>query len=230
MLTSLGYIGEELNKKVGYLVAISRKLGSPLSGAIFSRAGAGKSSLMDVIADMTPPEDLVRFTRITPQALYYAGRQGLRHKLMVCAEAEGMDGSDYVVRELISSKRLRLVAPINDAETGTFRATEYEVEGPIALMFTTTRPAIHFENATRCFPMSLDESAEQTRAIHESQRRARSGDGLEVRADREELRRLHRNVQRLIKPLLVVNPFAPLPGSSRASLWKCAASTRSTCP
>ncbi|MEQ1917732.1 MAG: hypothetical protein ABL955_00920 [Elusimicrobiota bacterium] len=205
----LGYVGEALNTKLAYLIAVSRKLASPLSGAIFSRAGAGKSALMDVIADMTPAEDLVRFTRITPQALYYYARQGLRNKLMIAAEAEGMDGSDYVIRELISSKRLKLVAPVNDTETGTFRAAEYEVEGPIALMFSTTRPMIHFENATRCFPMSLDETVEQTRAIHAAQRAARAGDGLAVRAEREELRRLHQNVQRLIKPLLVVNPFAP---------------------
>jgi hypothetical protein len=205
----LGYVGEALNKKLGYLIAVSRKLASPLSGAIFSRAGAGKSTLMDVLADMTPSEDLVRFTRITPQALYYAGKQGLKHKLMIAAEAEGLDGSDYTMRELISSKRLRLVAPINDPDTGTFRAADYEVEGPIALMFSTTRPMIHFENATRCFPMSLDESVEQTRAIHAAQRQARAQDGLAASAEREELRRLHQNVQRLIKPLVVVNPFAP---------------------
>lgn len=207
-MTALGYVGESLNKRIGFLIAISRKLGSPLSGAILSRAGAGKSTLMDVLADMTPPEDLLRFTRITPQALYYA-RQGLRHKFMIAAEAEGLNGSDYTIRELISSKRLRLVAPINDAETGTFRTAEYEVEGPVSLMFTTTRPAIHFENATRCFPMSLDESVEQTRAIHEAQRRARAQEGLGAREEHEDLQRLHRNVQRLVQPLLVVNPFAP---------------------
>lgn len=205
----LGYIGEAVNKKLAFLIGISRKLASPLSGGFFSRASAGKSALMDLIADMTPAEDLVRFTRVTPAALFYAGKQGLKHKLMIAAEAEGIDGSDYALRELISSKRLKLVAPVNDPETGTFRAADYEVEGPIALMFSTTRPMIHFENATRCFPMSLDESVEQTRAIHDAQRRARDAGGLAARAEREELRRLHQNVQRLVKPLLVVNPFAP---------------------
>lgn len=205
----LGYVGEVLNKKLGYLIGISRKLANPLSGGIFSRSAAGKSTLMDTVAEMTPSEDMVRFTRITPQALYYAGKSGLRHKLLIAAEAEGLDGSDYTMRELISSKRLRLVAPINDPDTGTFRAADYEVEGPISLMFSTTRPMIHFENATRCFPMSLDESPEQTRAIHDAQRRARGQDGLAARVEREELRRLHQNVQRLLKPLLVVNRFAP---------------------
>lgn len=205
----LGYIGEELNKKLGYLIATSRKLESPLSSAILSRASAGKSSLMDVIADLTPPEDLLKFTRITPQALYYAGRNGLRHKLLQCAEAEGLTGSDYLIRELISAKKLRLLLPISDGEAGMLRATEYEVNGPIALMFSTTRPAIHFENATRCFAMALDESPEQTKNILEEQRRRRTLSRIAEGPGQADLRRLHRNAQRLIKPLVVVNPYAP---------------------
>jgi hypothetical protein len=205
----LGYVGEESNKKLGYLIAISRKLESPLSSAIQSRASAGKSSLMDVLADMTPPEDLLRFTRVTPQALYYSARKGLRHKLVQCAEIEGLTGSDYLIREMISAKKLRLILPVSDGAAGMLRATEYEVEGPIALMFSTTRPAIHFENATRCFAMSLDESAEQTKSILEEQRRRRTLARIAERPVQADLQRLHRNVQRLIRPLAVVNPYAP---------------------
>jgi hypothetical protein len=205
----LGYVGEDANKRLGYLISISRKLDSPLSSAILSRASAGKSSLMDALADMCPPEDLVRFTRVTPQALYYSARKGLRHKLVQCAEIEGLTGSDYMIREMISAKKLRLILPVSDGETGMLRATEYEVEGPIALMFSTTRPAIHFENATRCFAMSLDESAEQTKSILEEQRRRRTMARIAERPVQEDLRRLHRNVQRLLKPLAVVNPYAP---------------------
>lgn len=205
----LGYIGEETNKKLGYLVAISRKLDSPLSSAILSRAGAGKSTLMDVLADITPPDDLVRFTRITPQALYYAGRQGLRHKVLMCAEDEGLAGSDYAIRELISAKKIRLATPINDAQAGQFRTIEYEVEGPIALLFSTTRPAIHFENATRCFTISLDESFQQTKDILKEQRRKHTLARIEERPILEDLKRLHRNIQRLLRPLVVINPFAP---------------------
>lgn len=205
----LGYIGEAANKRLGYLIAVSRKLSSPLCGAIMSRAGAGKSSLMDALADMTPPEDLVRFTRITPQALYYADPGGLRHKVVMSGEDEGLLGSDYALRELISSKKIRLAVPLSDADSGKLRTVQYEVERPIALLFSTTKPAMHFENATRLIALSLDESPEQTGAILELQRRRRTLEGLEGKSLLDDLRRLHQNAQRLLKTMLVVNPFAP---------------------
>jgi hypothetical protein len=207
-LEALGYVGEETSKKIGYLITISRKLDSPLCGVVISRAGAGKSRLMEVLAELVPPEDLVSYTRITPQALYYAENRSFKNKLMVSGEDEGLLGSDYAMRELISSKRIRLAAPVKDTNSGKMKTVEYEVEGPIALLFSTTQPAIHYENATRCFTLSLDESADQTREIHLAQRLGRTAEGL-TRADaRRELRRLHRNAQRMLKSLAVVNPFA----------------------
>lgn len=208
-MEALGYLGEEVNKKIGYLITVSRKLESPLCGVILSRAGSGKSSLMELLADMVPSEDLTYFTRMTPQALYYSAHKGLRNKILMSGEDEGLAGSDYALRELISSKRIRLAAPVRESETGKFQIEEYEVEGPIALLFSTTKPSIHFENATRCFMLSLDESSEQTRLIHEAQRHGRTATGLENRAVKEELRRLHRNVQRMLRKVVVLNPFAP---------------------
>ena len=208
-LGRLGYIGEEANKKLAYLIAVSRKLKSPLCGAILSRAGSGKSSLMDAVAETVPDEDLVRFTRITPQALYYAEPGGLRNKVLMSGEDEGLSGSDYVLRELISSKKICLAVPLTNGDSGKLRTVEHEVEGPIALLFSTTKPALHFENATRLFTLSLDESPGQTRQIFDMQRRRRTFAGLEDEPALGDLKRLHQNAQRLLKNLLVVNPYAP---------------------
>lgn len=207
-LDDLGYVGEAANKTLGYLITVSRKLDSPLCGVILSRAGAGKSRLMEVLSELVPPEELIAFTRITPQALYYAENRSLKNKLLVSGEDEGLIGSDYVMRELISSKKIKLAAPLKDQATGKLKTVEYEVEGPISLLFSTTKPAIHFENATRCFLLSLDESDEQTARVHAVQRRMRTMEKVERDGRAAELRTLHRNAQRLLKPLLVVNPFA----------------------
>jgi len=208
-LETMGYVGEEVNKKIGYLITISRKLESPLSGVVISRAGAGKSRLMEVLADMVPPEDLVSYTRITPQALYYAENRSLRHKLMISGEDEGLLGSDYAIRELISSKKIKLAVPVKDAAAGKMKTVEYEVEGPIALLFSTTQPGIHYENGTRCFTLSLDESPDQTQQVHQVQSRGRTLEGLTRAGETRDMRRLHRNIQRLLKPVRVVNPYAP---------------------
>jgi DNA-binding MarR family transcriptional regulator len=126
---------------------------------------------------------------------------------MVSGEDEGLLGSDYAMRELISSKRISLAAPVKDTATGKMKTVEYEVEGPIALLFSTTQPTIHYENATRCFTLSLDESSQQTERVMVFQRARKTVDGVMRSLEGRELRRVHRNAQRLLRPLLVVNPF-----------------------
>lgn len=207
-LERLGFVGEQLAKRLGYLVTVSRKLESPLSAVVLSRAGSGKSTLLDLLGDLLPPEDLVRFTRMTPASLYYAGGGDLRNKVLLSGEDEGLEGCDYSLRELISAKVIRLAAPVRDGESGQFRIEQTEVRGPVSLLFSTTKPAIHFENLTRLFTLSMTESADQTHAIHMAQRLGRTAAGLARRPEQDALRKLHRNLHRLLRPLAVVNPFA----------------------
>jgi hypothetical protein len=49
---------------------------------------------------------------------------------------------------------------------------------------------------------------EQTRAIHERQREAQTLEGMIAKVERLRTRTLHQNAQRLLQPLVVVNPFA----------------------
>src|SRR5205823_2417304 len=60
----------------------------------------------------------------------------------------------------------------------------------------------------RCLVLSVDEGRTQTQAIHAAQRARRTLAGLQARAERETLLRLHQNAQRLLEPLAVVNPYA----------------------
>ena len=45
----------------------------------------------------------------------------------------------------------------------------------------TTASSVNHENATRCFELSMDESAEQTARIHERQRLMKTEAGLRLR-------------------------------------------------
>ena len=60
----------------------------------------------------------------------------------------------------------------------------------------------------RCLVLTVDEDRDQTRAIHDAQRKAQTLAGLAARAERERVVYLHRDAQRLLEPLAVVNPFA----------------------
>jgi hypothetical protein len=54
----------------------------------------------------------------------------------------------------------------------------------------------------------VDESREQTQAIHKAQRTAETLAGLKKRLEKTDVLRIHKNAQRLLKPVEVVNPYA----------------------
>jgi hypothetical protein len=57
--------------------------------------------------------------------------------------------------------------------------------------------------------LTVSEDREQTRRIHQLQRSRQTLEGLLQRQDRDEILKVHQNAQRLLKPLLVANPYAP---------------------
>ena len=207
-METLGYVGEDANKRLAYLVSVSRKLNEPLSMVILSQSGSGKSALAELTETLTPQEDVLMFSRLTPQALYYLESDALTHKLVIIEERSGSESADYSIRTLQTKKKLTLAAPIKDAATGKIKTQLFEINGPTAFIESTTEPSINFENATRCFEIYLDESAEQTLRIHEFQKFLKTEDGFLLKAGHQKLIKRHHNAQRLLKPLPVVIPFA----------------------
>jgi DNA primase catalytic core len=207
-METLGYVGEDANKRLAYLVSVSRKLNEPLSLVILSQSGSGKSALAEITETLTPPEDVMMFSRLTPQALYYLDSDALTHKLVIIEERSGSEQADYSIRTLQTKKKLTLAAPIKDPATGKIKTVLFEIMGPTAFIESTTAPSINFENATRCFEIYLDESVEQTHRINDYQRFFKTEDGLLLKAGHQKLAQKHHHAQRLLKPLPVVIPFA----------------------
>ena len=204
---ALGFVGEEKAKLLGYLIGLSRKLPKPLSGIVVSQSGAGKSSLTELVEQLTPPEDVLLYSRLTPQALYYMTHD-LKGLLLILEERAGGESADYSIRTLQSRQKLRLAAPIKDPLTGKMTTQCYEVEGPVAYLETTTNPYLNPENSSRCFELFMDESEEQTRRIQARQRRQRLFSEEDLDEVCERIRQKHHNAQRLLKPLKVFIPYA----------------------
>ena len=207
-MEALGYVGEEEAKLLVYLIATSRLLPRPLSGIIGSGSGAGKSFLAELAEQLTPPEDVILFSKLSPQALYYLPEDFLSGKLLILEERAGGEGADYAIRTLQSKDCLTQIVTLKDMETGQMAAKRFTVRGPIAYLETTTQSYLNQENTSRCFEIPLDESADQTLRIHQHQRRARSLWGLKRNISKDVIRRRHHNLQRVLQPVRVVIPYA----------------------
>lgn len=205
-----GYVGEARNKKLAYVIATSRRLPKPLSGIVRSQSGAGKSYLMECVAELMPPEDVHFFSRLTPQALYYLERDALQNKLLIVDERNGSEESEYPIRTLQTRRVLKLAVPVKDPNSGRIKTETLEILGPIAYMESTTSQKVNPENENRCFELYLDESDEQTRAIFAAQRKARTLDGWKTERLKEKVRKTHHDAQRLLRPLKVIVPYVDL--------------------
>jgi hypothetical protein len=73
------------------------------------------------------------------------------------------------------------------------------------IFLTTTAQDVDEELLNRCVVLSVNEEREQTRAIHRIQRESRTLDGHWARRERSRIIKLHRNAQRLLRPVAVVN-------------------------
>jgi hypothetical protein len=76
------------------------------------------------------------------------------------------------------------------------------------IFLTTTAINLDEEMLNRCMVLTVNEDREQTQAIHRVQREGQTVEGLLKRQDRDAILAVHRNAQRLLKPVSVVNPYA----------------------
>ena len=203
-----GVTGEEINKQVGYLASVSRLLEAPLAVIVQSSSAAGKSSLMEAVLAFMPEEQRVQYSAMTGQSLFYMGEADLKHKILAIVEEEGAQRASYALKLLQSEGVLSIASTGKDPVSGRLITHQYRVEGPVMIFLTTTAIDIDEELLNRCLILSVDEEREQTRAIHRLQRESQTLTGLLKRRERTAILALHRNAQRLLRPVSVVNPHA----------------------
>jgi DNA primase/energy-coupling factor transporter ATP-binding protein EcfA2 len=207
-VSAVGVVGEDSNALVGYLSCVSRKLDKPLAVLIQSTSAAGKSTLMDALLSLMPEPDRVHYSAMTGQSLFYIGEGDLRHKILAIAEEEGVRQAAYALKLLQSQGELTIASTGKDPTTGKLVTEEYRVEGPVMLLLTTTAIDLDEELLNRCLVLTINESREQTAAIHARQRQARTLAGLLATKQGDAIRAVHRAAQTLLRPVAVVNPYA----------------------
>lgn len=208
-----GVIGEHTNRLLMYLIFTSRKTNNPLHCISLGSSGAGKTHLQSKVAELIPQEDKVEITVLSANAFYYFNRTELQHKLILIEDLDGAESVLYPLRELQSKKRITKTVVHKDAK-GTTKTIHLTVEGPVSVAGCTTQESVYEDNSNRSFLLYIDESAEQDKRIMDYQRLASAG-----KIDEQgqlEASELLRNVQRVLKPIKVINPYAmhlELPGS-----------------
>ena len=207
-LAASGLVGERANALAIYLCATSRLLPKPLAAVIQSTSAAGKTTLMEAVLALFPAGEQVKYSAMTGQSLYYMAERSLKHKVLAIVEEEGAQKASYALKLLQSEGELTIASTGKDATTGRMKTEEYHVEGPAAIVLTTTSVDIDEELMNRCLVLSVDESRAQTEAIQTAQRHAETPEGILAAEESGDTFALLKNFQRILRPMKVANPFA----------------------
>lgn len=200
-----GIVGEETNRLIAWLVYSSRKLSVPLHLLFLGSSGTGKTWLQERVSELIPPEDKIEITQITENAFYYFRQDELRHRLLLIEDLDGAEASLYPLRELQSKRRISKTVTLKDSK-GNLKTITLTVEGPVSVSGCTTREKVYEDNANRCLLLYIDGSKEQDHRILDYQTRVAAG---EINRENEgHIRRQLQNVQRVLAPVTVVNPYA----------------------
>jgi len=202
-----GVIGEDNNRLLMYLVFTSRKREEPLHVISLGSSGTGKTHLQEKVGELIPAEDVIQITSLSENAFYYFGKQELKHKLILIEDLDGAGEVLYPLREL-QSKKMITKTVVYKNQAGEAQTVHLRVEGPVCIAGCTTKESVYEDNSTRSFLLHLDESKEQDEKIMKYQR-LKSAGKIDFK-EQAKVKKLLQNVQRVLVPVSVRNPFAEL--------------------
>jgi hypothetical protein len=194
-----------MNRLIMWLIFTSRKTSKPLHIISMGSSGTGKSHLQEKVSELIAEEDKIEITALTENAFYYFDKAALGHKLILIEDLEGIWKALYPLRELQSKQRISKTVTIKDS-SGNTKAIHLKVHGPVCIAGCTTRENLYEDNANRCFLINLDESGTQDERVMEYQRKISAG--KINTAEENQARQLLQNVQSVLQPITVINPFA----------------------
>ena len=205
-LGKTGIVGEINNRIIMYLVFLSRITEEPLHIISFGASGTGKTHLQDGIAKLIPEEHKLEITSMSGNALYYLQHDEIRYKVLIIEDMDGAQDVLYPLRELQTKQKITKRVSIKDTQ-GRLKTIHVTVRGPVCIAGCTTKNKIYEDNANRSILIYIDGSAEQDERIMAYQRAASAG--KVNKKEEQQYQLLLSNVQRVIKPIKVVNPYAP---------------------
>ena len=155
---------------------------------------------MDAVLAMVPPEDKQQYSApLTGQSLFYLIETDMQHKILRLPKKKACARAAYALKLLQSDGELSMASTGKDDATGKLVTRQYQVKGPVMPMLTTTAIDVDEELMNRCLVLSVNESREQTKAIHARQRTKQTLAGLLAANDKQRITELHQNAPAPVK-------------------------------
>ncbi|NQZ76086.1 MAG: toprim domain-containing protein [Ekhidna sp.] len=205
LISQSGLIGEQKNGLLLFFLYLSRFFDEPLHAIIFGRSGSGKTYLQTKVSECLPEESVRTITSLTENTLYYSSKDFWKHKVLMIEDLDGVYNAFLPLREFMSKQSITKLTTDKDAKGNNVQKV-LTVEGPICVSGATTKENIYEDNANRSYLLHINEGADHMEEVMDYQRKLQAGAVDE--GSQQLAKQLLQNVQRLLKPIRVINPYA----------------------
>ena len=206
ILEITGLVGQGDKGLLFFLIYLTRFFKQPLHAIIFGSSGSGKTHLQTGVSNTLPDEEVRNATSLSENTLYYSPKGFWSHVVLLIEDLNGAGSAEYVLREFMSKQSITKYTTEKD-ERGTNEQKILKVEGPVCVSGCTTKENIYEDNANRSFLLHVDDSAKQQAEVLEYIKNRQAG---LIDQDKEnKATDLLKNAQRMLKPIKVVNKYAP---------------------
>jgi len=201
LIARAGVIGNEKNRLVLFLLYLSRMQASPLHAVVNSKF----NYLQSKVGELVPSEQKKTIRHLSENVLFYFDENELSNKLVLVEDTGTNRGRLIPLIDFQTNGELTKLVTQKD-KYGKLYAKEQVVKGPVCLSISTAKEQAFRNNAVLSFLVDEDNSTEQDERVMSYQRKQSAG--LVSVYEQQSATELLQNIQRVLEPLRVVNPFA----------------------
>ncbi|MFY9309959.1 MAG: hypothetical protein WAQ28_13000 [Bacteroidia bacterium] len=206
MLEQAGIATEKEKALLLFFILLSRYFEKPLNVFLQGSPQLCKM-LMDVVGDCVPNEQIHSFTSMSTNSFYYMqSKNNMKNTVLYITNLNKHFKGANTLKELIENGILKYGTTESNLQTGRVYASKKVVEGNICLMTYSNDETINKKFSEECFFIRVNETEKNKTEMLDYMKKQYGG-MIDIRQQQDAIRKL-RNIQRLIRPVHVVIPYA----------------------
>jgi len=205
LLNKSGLIDESSNGLLLFTIYLTRFFKQPLHAIIFGSSGSGKTYLQSKVGACLPPEQVRTATSLSENTLYYSPKGYWNGVVLQIEDLTGVLKALYPMREIMSNQKI-VKYTMSKSTSGKPNQHVLEVNTQVCISGCTTAESVYEDNSNRSFLMYVNTDKNHEKQVLNYIKSQQAG-SINL-SDELGAKNLLMNMQRLLVPIKVVNPYA----------------------
>jgi len=205
LLNKSGLIDESSNGLLLFTIYLTRFFEQPLHAIIFGSSGSGKTYLQSKVGACLPPEQVRTATSLSENTLYYSPKGYWNGVVLQIEDLTGVLKALYPMREIMSNQKI-VKYTMSKSTSGKPNQHVLEVNTQVCISGCTTAESVYEDNSNRSFLMYVNTDKNHEKQVLNYIKSQQAGSVSF--SDELGAKKLLMNMQRLLVPIKVVNPYA----------------------